>query len=549
MANFSDNKNKIYFDALCRTKKSESVLSLIHATYQVRENFKNLNGSEIKEKIAARLKNAYHLFKNTAGTYQGNLGQFSSQYTIGHELAIWKNSQLELTELAKKVAENRITIRDYFDIVFLNYIQPINNRVIHFLYYLLEEMIEKKINRISKEALKNLYKRKTGISEMDDIGDINGLCNMLISTNYFKLEERELVYIFETSMEDLIKRCDISYITRSYDEAREQLKDEEKYIEYLLKDNRKKYTDTSESQDILVNEGKNILYYGVPGVGKSYFVKELIKGSAQLTQRLVFHPDYTHSDFVGQIQPSINDEGKLIYEFHPGPFTKILKQANANTSKKYYLIIEEINRGNAPAIFGEIFQLLDRDESGKSEYEIINYDIAKEVYNDKEKHIYIPSNLTIIGTMNTADQNVFTLDTAFQRRWEMKDIENNISNSSHAQKIIEGTEITWEAFSTTVNELVVEENKDFSNFGDKRLGAYFIKENELSIELFSAKVIKYLWYDVFCYQKSLIFKSEIETLEEILKKYRTKETTEDRLSLILNEDAYKRMLDKVKNET
>ena len=190
-----------------------------------------------------------------------------------------------------------------------------------------------------------------------------------------------------------------------------------------------------------------------------------------------------------------------------------------------------------------------RDESGKSEYEIINYDIAKEVYNDKEKHIYIPSNLTIIGTMNTADQNVFTLDTAFQRRWEMKDIENNISNSSHAQKIIEGTEITWEAFSTTVNELVVEENKDFSNFGDKRLGAYFIKENELSIELFSAKVIKYLWYDVFCYQKSLIFKSEIETLEEILKKYRTKETTEDRLSLILNEDAYKRMLDKVKNET
>ena len=135
MAKFSDNKNKIYFDALCTTKKSESVLSLIHATYQVRENFKNRNGSEIKEKIAARLENAYHLFKNTEGTYQGNLDQFSSQYTIGHELAIWKNSQLELTELAKKVAENRITIRDYFDIVFLNYIQPVNNRVIHFLYY------------------------------------------------------------------------------------------------------------------------------------------------------------------------------------------------------------------------------------------------------------------------------------------------------------------------------------------------------------------------------------------------------------------------------
>ena len=149
-------------------------------------------------------------------------------------------------------------------------------------------------------------------------------------------------------------------------------------------------------------------------------------------ERLVFHPDYMYSDFIGQILPVVRDD-KVRYEFAPGPFTKLLKKAYENPDKNFYLIVEEINRGNAPAIFGEVFQLLDRidDEEGEypvgtSEYAITNSNIAQIVYGDEKRKVRLPSNFSIIGTMNTSDQNVFTLDTAFQRRWIMRMIPNTM---------------------------------------------------------------------------------------------------------------------------
>ena len=111
MARLTANHDKLYFDTLCRTQKGESVLSLIHATYQAKLNCKN---GDVKADIARRLENAYNLFKKDSGTYVGDLKQFSSQYTIGHELCIWKNSNLDLTPLAIKVAENRILLRPLF---------------------------------------------------------------------------------------------------------------------------------------------------------------------------------------------------------------------------------------------------------------------------------------------------------------------------------------------------------------------------------------------------------------------------------------------------
>ena len=110
--------------------------------------------------------------------------------------------------------------------------------------------------------------------------------------------------------------------------------------------------------------GKNILFYGVPGSGKSYAISKICDDESVM-ERVVFHPDYSYSDFVGQIMPRLNDEQKLEYVFTPGPFTKIMYEAEHNPGKMYYLVIEEINRGNAPAIFGEIFQLLDRKDSAK----------------------------------------------------------------------------------------------------------------------------------------------------------------------------------------
>ena len=231
-------------------------------------------------------------------------------------------------------------------------------------------------------------------------------------------------------------------------------------------------------------------------------------------ERVVFHPDYTYSDFVGQILPRVVD-GQLKYVFTPGPFTKLLKKAWENPSKKFYLIIEEINRGNAPAIFGEIFQLLDRKdgdgrvysekEYGESEYGITNYEVAGVVYGDEEHEVKIPSNMWILATMNTADQNVFTLDTAFQRRWNMHHIKNDVMSAIHSKEKIEGTSVEWGAFATVINDMVVEIDSDLASSEDKRLGAYFVKLNELSVDKFPEKVLKYLWDDAFKMDKEAIF--------------------------------------------
>ena len=285
---------------------------------------------------------------------------------------------------------------------------------------------------------------------------------------------------------------------------------------------------------------ENILIYGVPGVGKSFFIKKNYLCASECLERVVFHPDYTYSDFIGQIMPKIEEkENKLIYKFVPGPFTRILKSAYEFPAKKHCLIIEEINRGNAPAIFGEIFQLLDRDENGQSEYGITNADIAQEVFGNDKYKIKIPSNLWIIATMNTADQNVFTLDTAFQRRWVMRYIENKIEKAEHAKSFIEGSSITWAGFAEVVNEQIMEVSKMFGSSADKRLGAYFIKERELKIDRFPEKVLKYLWDDAFKMGHEYIFLDNMTSLDMVIENY--KNTTGDRLAAVVDAAAFRRM--------
>lgn len=268
--------------------------------------------------------------------------------------------------------------------------------------------------------------------------------------------------------------------------------------------------------------GKNLLLYGVPGCGKSHLIETKICDGVDEyhKERVVFHPDYTYSDFVGQILPQ-SKEGIISYPFIPGPFTRIMQKAYSaeNENEHFYLIIEEINRGNAPAIFGDIFQLLDREENGKSKFGITNADIASMVYgkdheNDK---VYIPSNLTILATMNTADQNVFTLDTAFKRRWDMESIRSDFSKCTHARTRICGTNLTWEEFVSTINETIISSNEGNLSSEDNRLGAWFVKEADLhDTKAFSEKVLMYLWNDAFKFSRSDVFKSEYNTLEELI---------------------------------
>lgn len=299
--------------------------------------------------------------------------------------------------------------------------------------------------------------------------------------------------------------------------------------------------------------GKNVLLYGVPGSGKSWTIQNEYCNDDDLMERLVFHPDYTYSDFVGQILPNVSEEGMVSYNFTPGPFTKLMKKAYTNPDKEYYLVIEEINRGNAPAIFGEIFQLLDRKTEVKekgddgytimtSEYGISNSDIAKEVYGDSERKVRIPSNMSIIGTMNTSDQNVFTLDTAFQRRWSMRLIENKFKDDDSElanQKILD-TSVTWQMFCESINNIILEKNVRMTSSEDKRLGTHFVFKNDLIFDLreddstdekekiearlnnrkFPEKVIKYLWDDAFKFSREEIFDvSRYNSLELIIEKF------------------------------
>lgn len=330
------------------------------------------------------------------------------------------------------------------------------------------------------------------------------------------------------------------------------------------------------SEDDRLTTGCNVLLYGVPGSGKSWTIEHEYCKKDSKVERLVFHPDYTYSDFIGQILPNVAEDGQVSYKFTAGPFTNILLDAYTHPEDEYILIIEEINRGNAPAIFGEVFQLLDRkveikdgdDDDGfpvgTSEYAITNANIAKIVYGDPTRKVRIPSNLSILGTMNTSDQNVFTLDTAFQRRWDMRLIENNFDNVDPelANAEILDTTITWRNFCTAINGIVVGNSARMTSSEDKRLGAYFvhlrdlqkdermgnlgdgeyddlrkkesagtltdIEKNRLSeirdamkqYRKFPEKVIKYLWDDAFKFNREVVFENtEYQSLEQVIRAF------------------------------
>lgn len=326
--------------------------------------------------------------------------------------------------------------------------------------------------------------------------------------------------------------------------------------------------------------GCNVLLYGVPGSGKSWTIEHEYCHKDSVIERLVFHPDYTNADFIGQILPVVDAEKQVTYEFTSGPFTSILSDAYRHPLCQYILIIEEVNRGNAPAIFGEVFQLLDRTVKpktvegitypiGTSEYGITHKNMAEKIYGDPSHKVRIPSNLSIIGTMNTSDQNVFTLDTAFQRRWRMRLIENNFDNvrESLANAQILDTEVTWKTFCDKVNGIIVGNKAKMASAEDKRLGVYFINENDVIFDqravpsegytsllaeynellqtettgdmpedkkqrlavirealmhnrMFPEKVIKYLWDDAFKFNPEALFDTDnMESLEQVIRTF------------------------------
>lgn len=795
MASFPKEHPYLYFDVTIRTQKKESVLAFIMATYYAKKN--NSNEESVKQDIYDRLEAAYKLFRdnvggydNGVGSYSGTGGQFSSQYTLGLEMGIWKNSSLDLNDLALKVAKSQITITDYFDVVLLNYVQPINGKIVHPLYLILNYIK----NTNGKSIDKSEFQNALGLTDNEVRGEtINALYNILIGTSYFEKDNNTLTISKEHNLDSLISKCNKKYLgPDGYTKAKAELEnDDEAYIEYITsqndeipseeeiaseveseeiiedrknrfkkwlsdsgrfrpnsirnysyyinyikkhgyteydlytindisiidnllykfnnnqdyitwnKDNRytpsnalsaykefliyekgnsdkrhyiasvkdystnhKLYFDkhgyfywgegqaqkynvgdiiylyfssdngeeiqrikkktivsevhvphsriisegyhgelgitdyestdyyikmtiiaetesdeltskslrekfnltppqlgTSEIKDDniikyiescfnanVLKENKpippddtnritgayNKIFYGVPGSGKSYKVDLEFNKNDFYIKRTTFHPEYTNSDFIGQLFPMTNNEKGVDYVFHPGAFTVALKHALEHKDEKVCLIIEEINRGNASAIFGDIFQLLDREDNkeenpsiiGKSKYTIFNEPILK--FLEKEgislSEVYIPSNMWIVATMNTSDQNVFTLDTAFKRRWKMEYIPNVFvpDKKGYTKALREAkiprTDITWEDFVKEINKKIAQDDSTISA-EDKQMGMYFVTLEEVRNEKeFAEKVLSYIWDDVAKIDVEDWF-GNIKTYDELLTAY------------------------------
>ena len=313
------------------------------------------------------------------------------------------------------------------------------------------------------------------------------------------------------------------------------------------------------AKEIFQNEAKKIkapsnltlqqIYYGAPGTGKSKTIKDLTFGEDVI--RTTFHPDSDYASFVGTYKPITEEvvlrdcngkkvideetgkvvkEDRIAYKFIPQAFLEAYVEAwkKLGSGKKQYLIIEEINRGNCAQIFGDLFQLLDRNEYGFSDYpivadkdmqkylkkefegwEITNKDKINQLYGEaniiglimKGERLVLPSNLYIWATMNTSDQSLFPIDSAFKRRWDWKYVpiregRDKETNAKLNWYINTGDrQYDWWSFVSQVNKLI----GSLTNSEDKKLGYFFCKakDGEIDADLFVSKVIFYLWNDVF----------------------------------------------------
>lgn len=276
----------------------------------------------------------------------------------------------------------------------------------------------------------------------------------------------------------------------------------------------------------------NQIFFGPPGTGKSFLVKEELK-NYKLVSRVTFYEDYSYYDFLGQYKPvvlkdfsskistqeNLRESEKepspvITYNFIPGIFIESYIQAYNNPSEKVFLVIEEINRGNCSSIFGDIFQLLDRDQKGskypiKTSFELKEY--LKENIKDKKESVFfdkldIPSNLYIIATMNTSDQSLFPIDSAFKRRWSQKYCKINYKEESLLSVMIDNTNMKWLDFIEKINKKIFSILKN----EDKQIGQWFISNiensNKISNDDFIYKVISYLYYDVFKHYRDTVFK-------------------------------------------
>ena len=364
-----------------------------------------------------------------------------------------------------------------------------------------------------------------------------------------KEDRKKYVQGDKTLIKDILTSCNPKEFRRSFDTA-EKLPDDdsrlgkefERFLRYFVDMTEGRAFPTKmkgkESSTGQVRPVRNLIYFGAPGTGKSYTlnkkVREQFRGNVE---RVTFYADYLHSQFVGSYKPMMADDDKDIkYEFQPGPFARVLVDSlNDKNNNDHCLIIEELNRTEAASVFGDLFQLLDRNSEGVSQYPVsVSEDFKKylggnlaaegkdkldalvkkalgsdEVPNGSCGMIVIPPNMYIWATMNSADQGVFPLDTAFKRRWNFQ----YFPLDEGEKELRTENDKYWNAIRKAINRKLV----GLGINEDKCMGPFFLNEEERNNgfdDAFKNKVIMYLFEDAAKYHKELFSRQDM-TLSDL----------------------------------
>jgi hypothetical protein len=291
------------------------------------------------------------------------------------------------------------------------------------------------------------------------------------------------------------------------------------------------------SLDTGFEHARNRIVYGGPGTGKSHRLKEDSASFPFNVRRVTFHPDYTNGNFVGsyrpvpvfeadstgftdqsgEARPGIPGTPHILYEVTAGPFLDALVDANNRPEEAHLLIIEEINRANPSAVLGDVFQMLDRRDDGHSEYpvtlnpEIMQYLRVHIADAEGWTEVGLPPNLYIWATMNTTDEGVFPVDSAFRRRWTMEHVSVNKGES-----VVEGWQmpsefawldgVSWNTFRTTINNAIIERTPSRE---DQLLGPFFFSRAELEHpDRVKNKLLDYLHQSLLRHSPGQLFRSE-----------------------------------------